>query len=137
MCSPHTGNGVNGNGPKSLAMHSIPSQVGQDERAFGEMGVADELEDGLELPAAAAQQLLNVAAAAARLRGVSAQLDHQPRDEHPLVAEPRQHHDRVQVDGDQVEEELGEVRRAAAVCEACKICRGSESDFKNCPKMRS
>ena len=107
---------VKGNGPKSFAIHFIPSQVGQDERAFGEIGVADELENGLEL-AAATHQLLHDATAARLHGGVSPQLDHEPRDEHPLVAEPRQHHNRVQVDGDEVEEELGEVRRATSVCE--------------------
>ena len=44
------------------------------------------------------------------------QLDHQPRDQRPLVAQPRQHEDHVQVQGGQVEEQLGEVRGPAAVC---------------------
>ena len=78
----------------------ISSQVRQDERAFGEAGIADELEDGLTVLSP----------------GEVSQLDHQPRDQRPLVAQPRQHEDHVEVQGGQVQEQLGEVRGAAAVC---------------------
>ena len=69
------------------------------------MGIAEELQDGLDLLSP----------------GDVSQLDHQPRDQHPLFAQPRQHQDHVQVEGGQVEEELGEVRGAAAVCRGTPV----------------
>ena len=77
----------------------ISSQVCQDERPLGEVRCAQVLEDGLHVlsPSEAPQ------------------LDHQPRDQHPLIAQPREHQGHVQVERGQVEEELREVRGAVAV----------------------
>ena len=83
----------------------ISSQVRHDERSLCEAWVAEELEDGLQDPSF----------------GKVPQLDHQPRDQHSFVAQPRQHQDHVEVEGGQVEEELGEVRGAAAVCRGTPV----------------
>ena len=78
----------------------ISSQVRHDERAFGEVGLAEELEDGLQVLSPGDDV---------------PQLDHQPRDQHPLLAQPRQHQDHVQVKGGKVQEELCEVRCPVAI----------------------
>ena len=77
----------------------ISSQVRHDERSLCEAWVAEELEDGLQDPSF----------------GKVPQLDHQPRDQHPLLAQPRQHQDHVQVKGGKVQEELCEVRCPVAI----------------------